>query len=64
MTAERTHLSVRNLLEVRPGVGTVVAELPGSTAAERGNLEEEDMSNVLAVEDFKKNTEAYPAWTD
>src|SRR6267154_6215941 len=33
-----THLVAEGLIEVRPGLGTVVAERPLSTAAERGNL--------------------------
>jgi DNA-binding transcriptional regulator YhcF (GntR family) len=33
-----TQLVSEGLVEVRPGLGTVVAELPASTAAERGAL--------------------------
>jgi DNA-binding transcriptional regulator YhcF (GntR family) len=33
-----TQLASAGLLETRPGVGTVVTELPGSSAAERGQL--------------------------
>ena len=33
-----TQLVAEGLIEVRPGLGTVVAELPASTAAERGTL--------------------------
>ena len=33
-----TQLVSEGLIEVRPGLGTVVAELPASTAAERGAL--------------------------
>jgi GntR family transcriptional regulator len=40
-------LIAQGLLEVRPGLGTVVAELPGSTAAERGNLLKKEVEQIV-----------------
>jgi GntR family transcriptional regulator len=44
-----THLLNEGLLEVRSGMGTVVAERPGSTRAERARLLEHEVEQ-LAVE--------------
>jgi len=40
-------LIAQGILEVRPGLGTVVAELPGSTAAERGNLLKREVEQIV-----------------
>jgi GntR family transcriptional regulator len=40
-------LIAQGILEVRPGLGTVVAELPGSTAAERGNLLKKEVEQIV-----------------
>ena len=40
-------LIAQGILEVRPGLGTVVAELPGSTAAERGNLLKREAEQIV-----------------
>ena len=42
-----THLVDEGLLEVRPGVGTVVAERASSTAAERGNLLKRELEQLV-----------------
>ena len=42
-----TELISEGLLEVRPGLGTVVAELPSSTAAERGNLLKKEVEQLV-----------------
>lgn len=42
-----THLVDEGLLEVRPGVGTVVAERVSSTAAERGNLLKRELEQLV-----------------
>jgi GntR family transcriptional regulator len=42
-----TELISEGLLEVRPGLGTVVAELPESTAAERGNLLKKEVEQLV-----------------
>jgi GntR family transcriptional regulator len=40
-------LIAQGILEVRPGLCTVVAELPGSTAAERGNLLKREVEQIV-----------------
>jgi GntR family transcriptional regulator len=40
-------LIAQGILEVRPGLGTVVAELPGSTAAERGSLLKKEVEQIV-----------------
>src|SRR5262245_20026272 len=40
-------LTAEGLIEVRPGVGTVVAALPSSTAAERGNLLNKELEQLV-----------------
>ena len=40
-------LVTQGILEVRPGLGTVVAELPGSTAAERGSLLKNEVEQIV-----------------
>jgi len=42
-----TGLISEGLLEVRPGLGTVVAELPPSTAAERSNLLKKELEQLV-----------------
>jgi GntR family transcriptional regulator len=42
-----THLVAEGILEVRPGIGTVVAERGSSTAAERGNLLKNELEQVV-----------------
>ena len=42
-----THLLNEGLLEVRPGTGTAVAELPRSTAAERSRLLENEVEQLV-----------------
>ena len=42
-----THLLNEGLLEVRPGTGTAVAELPRSTAAERSRLLEKEVEQLV-----------------
>lgn len=42
-----THLVSDGLLEVRPGLGTVVAELPASTAAERAALLKKEVEQLV-----------------
>jgi GntR family transcriptional regulator len=42
-----THLVAEGLIEVRPGLGTVVAERPLSTAAERGNLLKNELEQLV-----------------
>lgn len=42
-----THLVAEGVLEVRPGIGTVVAERGSSTAAERGNLLKNELEQVV-----------------
>jgi GntR family transcriptional regulator len=42
-----TELVSEGLLEVRPGLGTVVAELPASTASERGNLLRKEVEQLV-----------------
>jgi GntR family transcriptional regulator len=37
----------QGILEVRPGLGTVVAEPSGSTAAERGNLLKKEVEQIV-----------------
>jgi GntR family transcriptional regulator len=40
-------LIAQGILEVRPGLGTVVAEPSGSTAAERGNLLKKEVEQIV-----------------
>jgi GntR family transcriptional regulator len=40
-------LTAEGLIEVRPGVGTVVAAPPSSTAAERGNLLNKELEQLV-----------------
>lgn len=42
-----THLVAEGLLEVRPGIGTVVAEPTNSTAAERANLLKKELEQLV-----------------
>jgi GntR family transcriptional regulator len=42
-----THLVAEGLVEVRPGVGTVVSERASSTAAERGNLLKNELEQLV-----------------
>ena len=42
-----TQLVSEGLIEVRPGLGTVVAELPASTAAERGALLKKEVEQLV-----------------
>ena len=42
-----THLVAEGVLEVRPGIGTVVAERASSTAAERGNLLKKELEQLV-----------------
>src|ERR1700689_4598981 len=42
-----TQLVAEGLIEVRPGLGTVVAELPSSTAAERGALLKTEVEQLV-----------------
>jgi GntR family transcriptional regulator len=42
-----THLLNEGLLEVMPGTGTIVAELPGSTAAERSRLLKNEVEQLV-----------------
>src|SRR6202167_3948416 len=42
-----TQLVAEGLIEVRPGQGTVVAELPASTAAERGALLKKEVEQLV-----------------
>jgi GntR family transcriptional regulator len=42
-----THLVNEGLIEVRPGLGTVVAERASSTAAERGNLLKNELEQLV-----------------
>ena len=42
-----TQLVSEGLIEVRPGLGTVVAELPPSTAAERGALLKKELEQLV-----------------
>ena len=42
-----THLINEGLLEVRPGAGTVVAQPPRSTAAERAHLLDNDLEKLV-----------------
>lgn len=42
-----TQLIAEGLLEVHPGLGTVVAEYPSSTAAERRNLLKKDLEQLV-----------------
>jgi GntR family transcriptional regulator len=42
-----TALVSEGLIEVRPGLGTVVAELPASTAAERGALLKKEVEQLV-----------------
>jgi GntR family transcriptional regulator len=42
-----TQLVSEGLIEVRPGLGTVVAELPASTAAERGALLKNEVEQLV-----------------
>ena len=41
------HLVAEGLLEVRPGIGTVVAERSAATAAERGNLLKKELEQLV-----------------
>jgi GntR family transcriptional regulator len=41
------HLLADGLLEVRPGVGTVVAEVPASTRADRTSLLKHDVEQLV-----------------
>jgi GntR family transcriptional regulator len=40
-------LTAEGLIEVRPGLGTVVAAPPSSTAAERGNLLKKELEQLV-----------------
>jgi GntR family transcriptional regulator len=42
-----THLIAEGILEVRSGIGTVVAEPAASTAAERGNLLKKELEQLV-----------------
>lgn len=42
-----THLVAEGLIEVRPGLGTVVAERAMSTATERGNLLKHELEHLV-----------------
>ena len=42
-----THLVNEGVLEVRPGIGTVVAGRPASTPAERGNLLKKELEQLV-----------------
>jgi GntR family transcriptional regulator len=42
-----THLANEGLLEVRPGLGTIVAALPPSTAAERSRLLRTELEQLV-----------------
>src|SRR5437762_9722095 len=42
-----TKLISEGLIEVQPGLGTVVAERPSSTAAERGNLLHKELEELV-----------------
>ncbi len=42
-----THLVTGGVLEVRPGIGTVVASPAPSTAAERGNLLKKELEQLV-----------------
>ncbi len=42
-----TELISEGILEVRPGLGTVVASPPSSTAAERGNLLKKELEQLV-----------------
>lgn len=42
-----THLVAEGLIEVRPGLGTVVAELPQSTAVERASLLRREVEQLV-----------------
>ena len=42
-----THLINQGLLEVRPGLGTMVADPPVSSSAERGNLLERELEQLV-----------------
>jgi GntR family transcriptional regulator len=42
-----THLVGEGLIEVRPGLGTVVAQRASSTAAERGNLLKNELEQLV-----------------
>jgi GntR family transcriptional regulator len=42
-----THLVGEGILEVRSGIGTVVSERAGSTAAERGNLLKRELEQLV-----------------
>jgi GntR family transcriptional regulator len=42
-----TQLVAEGLVEVRPGLGTVVAELPASSAAERGALLKKEVEQLV-----------------
>lgn len=42
-----THLVAEGLIEVRPGLGTVVAELPASTPAERSALLKKEVEQLV-----------------
>lgn len=42
-----THLINQGLLEVRPGLGTVVAEPPASSSAQRGTLLKKELEQLV-----------------
>jgi GntR family transcriptional regulator len=42
-----TQLVAEGLIEIRPGLGTVVAEMPPSTAAERGTLLKKEVEQLV-----------------
>ena len=42
-----TQLVLEGLLEVRPGLGTVVAELPPASAADRGHLLQKELEQLV-----------------
>jgi DNA-binding transcriptional regulator YhcF (GntR family) len=42
-----THLVAEGLLEVHPGIGTVVAKHPSSTAADRSNLLQKELEQLI-----------------
>jgi GntR family transcriptional regulator len=42
-----THLIAEGIIEVRSGIGTVVAEPSASTAAERGNLLKKELEQLV-----------------
>jgi GntR family transcriptional regulator len=60
-------LTVQGLLEVKPGIGTIVGKLPRSTAKQRSELLGDDLEHLvveakklrLAVEDLTQAVEVH-----